>query len=98
MYTANPSYSITHFPVGGPAADPMQAGGNMVIVQTLTSGAQAGQPQMVVIPASGVVSTRPQLAQVVTSGAMATGFQLQQIEMSQISENGEYMTLTNEHI
>ncbi|KAL9960997.1 hypothetical protein ACROYT_G029871 [Oculina patagonica] len=96
MHTANPGYTMAHFPVGGPAAIPMQAGGGMVAVQTVTPGAQAGQPQMVVIPVSGGVGTQPQLVQVATSGAMATGYQPQQVEMPQSIGHGEYTRLTNE--
>ncbi|KAL9961003.1 hypothetical protein ACROYT_G029878 [Oculina patagonica] len=70
MYTANPGYAMTPFPVGVPAAVPLQAGGGMVAMQTVTPGAQAGQPQMVVIPVSGGVGTQSHLVEVAAPGNM----------------------------
>ncbi|KAL9961758.1 hypothetical protein ACROYT_G030772 [Oculina patagonica] len=53
MYTANTGYVMTQGPGGVPVAIPMQAGGGMVAVQTVTPGAQGCQPQMVMVPVSG---------------------------------------------
>ncbi|XP_078382788.1 uncharacterized protein LOC144665405 isoform X2 [Oculina patagonica] len=95
MYTANPGYAMTPFPVGVPVAVPMQAGGGMVAMQTILPGAQAGQPQLVVIPVSEGVGTQSHLAEVAASGnVFATVYQPQQVEIPQSSR---HMRLTNEH-
>ena len=73
IYTANTDYVMSQ---GGHVAIPMQGvGGGMVAVQTVTPGAQEGQPQMVIVPVSGAVGYQPHLVQVATSGALATGYQ-----------------------
>ncbi|XP_078382695.1 uncharacterized protein LOC144665333 [Oculina patagonica] len=77
MYTANTGYVMTQGPGGVPVAVPMQAGGGMVAVQTVTPGAQGGQPQMVMVPVSGAGSYQPQLAQAAPAGAMTTAYQPQ---------------------
>ncbi|XP_078382698.1 uncharacterized protein LOC144665335 [Oculina patagonica] len=97
MYTANPGYAMTPFPVGVPAAVPLQADGGMVTMQTVIPGAQAGQPQMVVIPVSGGVSTQSHLVEVAAPSNMtATVYQPPQVEIPQSSRHGGYMRLTNE--
>ncbi|XP_078382701.1 uncharacterized protein LOC144665338 [Oculina patagonica] len=77
MYTANSGYVMTQGPGGVPVAIPMQTGGDMVAVQTVTPGPQTGQPQMVMVPVSGAGSYKPQLAQAAPPGAITTGYQSQ---------------------
>ena len=98
MYTVNPGYTMTPFPVSGPAAGPMQAGGGMVAVQTVTPGAQGGQSQMVIAPVSGALGYSPQLVQVDTSEAMTTVYEPQQDEITQSSGRGGYIRLRNEQV
>ncbi|KAL9961032.1 hypothetical protein ACROYT_G029912 [Oculina patagonica] len=95
MYTANTGYVMTQGHGGAPVAIPMQVGGGMVAVQTVTPGAHGGQPQMVMVPVSGAGSYQPQLAQVAPAGAMATGHQPQQAEMPPPYGQGQYMTQQN---
>ena len=78
MHTANTGYMIAQGPGGVPVAIPIQAGGGMVAVQTVTSGAQGGQPQMVMVPVSGAGGYQPQMAQDVPPGGMTTGYYPQQ--------------------
>ncbi|KAL9961008.1 hypothetical protein ACROYT_G029884 [Oculina patagonica] len=88
MYTANSDYAMTPFPVGVPVAVPMQAGGGMVAMQTILPGAQAGQPQMVVIPVSGGVSTQSHLVEVAASGNMTDKvYQPSEVEIPQSSRH-----------
>ncbi len=89
MYTANTGYVMTQGPGGVPVAVLMQAGGGMVAVQTVTPGAQGGQPQMVMVPVSGAGSYQPQLAQAAPPGAMTTGYQPQ---LAQVTPAGAMAT------
>ena len=82
MYTANTGYVMTHGAGGVPVAIPMQAGGGMVALQTVTPGAQAGQPQMVMVPVSGAGGYPPQLAQAAPPGTMITGYQPHQVQVA----------------
>ncbi|KAL9961009.1 hypothetical protein ACROYT_G029885 [Oculina patagonica] len=70
MYTAKAGYVIPQEPGGVPVAIPMQTGGGMVAVQTVTPGTLGGQTQIVVVPVSGAVGDQ-------SSVAMATGYQQQ---------------------
>ena len=78
----NTGYTMTQYPGGVPVAVPMQAGGGMVPIQTVTPGTQGGQPQMVVVPVSGMVGNQPQFAQTATSRAMTTGYQPQFVQVA----------------
>jgi len=69
---------VTQYHGGVPVAVPMQAGNGMVPFQTVPTGPQRGQPQMVVVPpVSGMMGNQPQFAQVATSGAIATAYEPQ---------------------
>ncbi len=92
MYTANTGYVMTQAPAGVPVATPMQAGGDMVAVQTVTPGAQGGQLQMVMVPFSGAEGYQPQFIQVIPDGGMSTGYQPQQAEMPPPYEQGQLQT------
>jgi len=89
MYAPNSGYFTAQYPGGVPVAVPMQAGGGMVPVQTVTPGPQGSQPQMVVVPVSGMVGNQPQFAQIATSGAMTTGYQPQ---FAQVATSGAMAT------
>ena len=95
IYTANTGYVMTQ---GGPVAIPMQAGAGMVAVQTVTPGAQGGQPQMVMVPVSGAEGYPPHLVQSAPAGAMATGYQPQQVQSPPPYAQGQYMTKQNEQV
>ncbi|KAL9961033.1 hypothetical protein ACROYT_G029913 [Oculina patagonica] len=95
MYTVNPGYAMSQAPGCDPVAIPMQAGGGMVTIQTVTSGAQGGQPQMVMVPVSSAVGYQPQLVQAAPAGAIATGYQP---EMPPSYEQGHYMTQQNAQV
>ncbi len=82
MYTANTGYVMTQGQVGPAVAIPMQAAGGMVAVQTVTPGAQEGQPQMVMVPLSTAGVNRPQLAQAAPTEALATGYQPQLVQVA----------------
>ena len=74
IYPPNSGYAVNQYPGGVPAGVvPMQTGGGMVPVQTVTPGPQGGQPQMGVVPVSGMDGNQPQFAQI----ALATGYQPQ---------------------
>jgi len=77
MYAPQSGYAMTQYPGSVPVGVPMQAGGGMVPIQTVTPGPQGGQPQMVMVPVSGMVGNQPQFAQVAASGAMGTAYQPQ---------------------
>ena len=81
MYTANTGYVMAQGHGSAPVAIPMQASGGMVAVQTVTPGAQGGQPQMVMVPVSGAGGYPPQLAQAAPAGAMPTGYQPHQVQV-----------------
>ena len=85
MYAPQSGYAMTQYPGGVPVGVPMQAGGGMVPIQTVTPGPQGGQPQMVVVPVSGMVGNQPQFAQIATSGGMTTGYQPQ---FAQVAASG----------
>ena len=97
-YPGNTGFVMTQGPGGAPVAAPMQAGGAMVGVQTVTPGAQGRQSQMVMVPASGAQGYQPQLAQAAPAGAMATGYQPQQTEMPPPYRQGQYTRLQNEQV
>ena len=71
MYTANSGYVMTQGPGGVPMAVPMQAGGAMVAIQTVSPGTQQGQPQMVMVPVSGAMGHQHQY---ITAPYGATGY------------------------
>ncbi|KAL9961006.1 hypothetical protein ACROYT_G029882 [Oculina patagonica] len=97
MHTANPGYAMNPCPVGVPAAVPMETGGGMIAVQTVTPVPQTGQRQMVVIPVSGGVGTQSHLVDVDSSGDMTTTvYQPPQGDIPQSSRHGGYMRLKNE--
>ncbi len=98
MYTANTGYVMTQGHGGVPVAIPMQAGGGIVAVQSVTPGAQGGQRQMVMVPVSGAGSYQPHLAQAAPAGAMAIGYQPQQAEMSQSDGQGQCMMQQNTQV
>ena len=98
LYTANAGYVMTQGPGGAPVAIPMQAGGGMVAVQTVTPGAQGGQPQMVMVPVSGAQGYQPQFVQAAPAGAMGTGYQPQQVETPPSYGQGQYMAQQNEQV
>ena len=81
MYTDNRDFVMTQATGGGPVAVPMQAGCDRVAVQTLTPGAQGGQPQMVMVPVSGTEGYQPQLNQSAPAGSVSTGNLPRQAEM-----------------
>ena len=66
---------------GVPVAVPMQSNHGMVTLQTVTPGAQEGQPQMVLVPVSGADGNQSQLVQVVPYATMASSYQTHQIPM-----------------
>lgn len=97
MYHPNSGYVMTQGPGGVPMAVPMQAGGGMVAVQTVTPGAQEGQPRMVMVPVSSAMGNQHQyVPQVAPYGA--TGYQPQQVEMPPAHGQGQYVTLENEQV
>ena len=97
-YPGNTGFAISHGPGGAPVAVPMQAGGGMVGVQTVTPRAQGAQPQMVMGVASGAQGYQPYLAQAVPAGATARGYQPQQSEMPPPYRQGQYTKLQNEQV
>jgi len=83
---------MTQGPDGVPVAVPVQAGGGMVAMQPI--GAQAVQPQMVMVPVSGSAAGQPVMVQ---AGPSATGPPLQQAEMSpSYAGHGHYVQLNEE--
>lgn len=98
MYTVNPGYTMTPFPVGGPVAVPMQAGGGMVAMQTVTPESHERQPQIVIVPVSGALGYPPHLVQDPTSEDMTAVYQPQQVETPESSRHGGYTRLTNEQV
>ena len=98
IYTTNTGYIMTQGPGGAPVAIPMQGGGGMVAVQTVTPGAQGAQSQMVMVPVSGAEGYQPQLVQVAPAGAMATGYQPEHVEMPPAYAQGQYVAQQNEQV
>lgn len=98
MHTANSGYIMTQGPGGVPVAVPMQSGGGMVALQTVTPGSQEGQPQMVLLPVSVADGNQPQLVQVDPYGTMASGYQPQHIDMPPSYEEGQYTTQQNQQV
>ena len=94
MYTPNSGYAMTQYPGGVSVTVPMQAGSDMVPIQTVP-GPLGGQHQMVVVPVSGTVGNQPQFAQIVTSGGMTTDFQAQ---MPPKYEEGGYTKVGNDEV
>jgi len=93
MYPTTSGSVINQYHSGVPVGVvPMQAGGDIVPIQTVTPGPQGGQPQMVMVPFSGMVGNQPQSAQVATSGAMATNYQ------PRAPRHGGYTKLENEEV
>ena len=92
-----PGSFMSQAPGGVPVTVPIQAGGDIVAVQTVTSGAQEGQPQMVMVPVSGTTGHQHQyVTQVAPYGA--TGYQPQQVEMLPAHGQGQYVTLKSEQV
>ncbi|XP_078382709.1 uncharacterized protein LOC144665345 [Oculina patagonica] len=89
MYAANTGHVMTEGPGGVPVAIPMQTGGDMVAVQTVTPGPQGGQPQIFMVPVSGAGSYQPQLAQAAPPGAITTAYQPQ---LTQVAPAGAMVT------
>ena len=58
MYPPNSGYAMTQYPGGVPVTVPMQAGGGMVPIQTVTPGPQVGQPHLAIIPVSGTAGNQ----------------------------------------
>ncbi|XP_078382817.1 uncharacterized protein LOC144665439 [Oculina patagonica] len=96
MYTANTGYVLTQGPGSAPVAIPMQTAGGMVAVQTVTPGAQGGQPQIVMVPVSASGVYQSQLAPYAPAGA--TGYQPQQAEMPPPYGQEQYMTQRNAQV
>lgn len=100
MYPANPGYAMAPFPAVGPVAGPVQAGGGIGSVQTVTPAGHGALPQMVVVPVSGGMGNQPQpqFVQVPTSGAMTTAYQPQQFVIPPTSGHGGYTRMSNEQV
>lgn len=98
MYTANPSYAMTPFPVSGPVTSQVQASGGMVTVQTVPPGAQVPQYQMVMVPVSGAVGTHSQFSQVSTSGVITPAYQPQPTVVPSISVHGGNEIISGEQV
>ena len=97
MYNPNSGYVMTQGHGGVPMAVPMQAGGGMVAAQTVTPGAQEGQPQMVMVPFSSAMGHQHQyVSQAAPYGA--SGYQPQQVEMPPVRGQGQYVTLESEQV
>ena len=76
MYTTSSGFVITQGLSGVPVAVLMQS-----TPQTVTPGAQEGQPQMVLVPVSAADGNQPQLVPVVPYASMASGYQTHLIDM-----------------
>ena len=92
IYTASAGYIMSRGPGGAPVAIPVQAGGGMVAVQTVTPGAQGDQPQMVMVPVSGAQGYQPHLVQGAQPESMSTGNQPLRVDMPPPYSQEEYMT------
>ena len=64
----------------GPVAIPMQSGGGMVAVQTVTPRANSYEPQVVMAPVAEADCYPSQLGQVAPAGAICTGYQPQKVQ------------------
>ena len=99
MHTTSSGFVMTQGLGGVPLAVPMQSNHGMVALQTVTPGAQEGQPQMVLVPVSGKDGNQPQLFQVVPYGTMASGHQPHYIDMPPPSyEEGQHTAQQNQQV
>ena len=93
MYTDHARYVMTQDPSGQPVTVPVQGGGGRVAVQA--SGAQGGQPPMVLAPVSGATGGQPMIVPATVSSVMATGHPPQQVLPQFVQVNtSEAMTAT----